>query len=223
MEKHLNTTSFPKLIAATKRSCHPDMKLEELLKQNGFALVAGVDEAGRGPLAGPVVAAAVILDPHNIPVGLNDSKKLNAQRRAELYDEILKTSCVSIGSASAPTIDNINIRQATLSCMARAQAALAIKPDWTLVDGRDLPEEMVECGTAVIKGDGRSCSIAAASIIAKVTRDQMMIEAATNFPGYGFENHKGYGTKSHIAAIKNIGPCLLHRKSFAPMKHYEGD
>ena len=184
MEKLLPTDSFnnnlplPFLIAAPVGKYRANMEWEDRLADSGFSHIAGIDEAGRGPLAGPVVAAAVILDRNAIPDGLNDSKKLSPSSREALYCEILATSEVAVASASNKTIDKINIRQASLTCMRRALFALPKKTDWNLVDGRDIPAGLEGSATAIIKGDGRSLSIAAASIVAKVVRDHMMIEAS---------------------------------------------
>jgi ribonuclease HII len=196
----------------------PDFSLEELAKKRGLWPVAGTDEAGRGPLAGPVVAAAVILDPNAIPRGLNDSKKLTARRREALYEEILATATVSIASSGAAHIDRRDIRKASLDAMRRAVAGLTLSPLHVLCDGRDVPEGLNCGGSAVIKGDARSLSIAAASIIAKVMRDRMMDRAAQVFPDYGFDAHAGYGTKVHLKAIADHGPCFLHRMSFRPLR-----
>jgi ribonuclease HII len=184
----------------------------------GTTPIAGVDEAGRGPLAGPVVVAACILDPHHIPLGLNDSKKLTAAKREALFERILTTGHVSIVSVSALTIDAINIRAATLQGMAQAVRGLPVQPAYALIDGRDVPPNFPCPGEALIKGDARSVSIAAASIVAKVTRDRLMVRAAEFWPGYGFERHMGYGTEAHLEAIKRLGPCPIHRLSFAPLK-----
>ena len=196
----------------------PDFAFEELALREGFRIVAGADEAGRGPLAGPVVAAAVILDRNNIPDGLNDSKKLSMAQREALFEAVMATSLVAVASSSAPTIDRIDIRKASLDAMRRALALLGQRPDFALIDGRDVPAGLHCRGRAVIKGDARSLSIAAASIIAKVTRDRMMARASATFPGYGFERHAGYATADHRAAICDLGPCLLHRMSFRPLK-----
>jgi ribonuclease HII len=184
----------------------------------GCQLVAGVDEVGRGPLAGPVVAAAVILDSQAIPDGLADSKLLSAPRREVLFDTILQQAlAVGIGSASAIEIDRLNIRQATLLAMGRSVAALSLAPGLVLVDGNDPPALPCPC-EAIIGGDALVCSIAAASIIAKVTRDRMMARLGQRYPAYGFAGHAGYGTAKHRAAIKEHGPCPAHRYSFAPVK-----
>lgn len=179
--------------------------------------VAGVDEAGRGPLAGPVVAAAVILDEHNIPAGLNDSKKLSATVREKLYNEIMQCGYVGIGMAEPEEIDRINILAATMIAMGRAVSDLPVRPVAVLIDGNRAPVLNIPTQT-IIKGDSKSLSIAAASIIAKTVRDRIMKQAALRFPGYGFAGHKGYPTKIHREALLEIGPCPLHRYSYAPVK-----
>ncbi|MBB3944949.1 ribonuclease HII [Rhizobium skierniewicense] len=196
----------------------PDFSLELEAKQRGEWPVAGTDEAGRGPLAGPVVAAAVILDPDNIPDGLNDSKKLSKARRAFLFEKILETSIVSIASSGPLLIDRMNILRASLDAMRRAVLGLQTAPALVLADGRDIPPGIPCLGKAVIKGDARSVSIAAASIVAKVTRDRMMEKAGSIYPAYGFEAHVGYGTPAHLRAIETNGACPLHRMSFSPMR-----
>ncbi|MFB9950414.1 ribonuclease HII [Rhizobium puerariae] len=196
----------------------PDFNLELLARKAGHWPVAGTDEAGRGPLAGPVVAAAVILDPDNIPAGLNDSKQLTAARREVLFEAIMATAEVSIAASGPRHIDERNILQASLDAMRRAVAGLAVTPSYVLADGRDVPQGLCCPGKAVIQGDARSVSIAAASIIAKVTRDRMMARAHVVFPAYGFANHAGYGTAQHRAGIEAHGPCLLHRMSFRPLR-----
>lgn len=199
----------------------PDFALEDIARREGFLCVAGADEAGRGPLAGPVVAAAVILNRDDIPKGLNDSKKLSHAQRERLFDEIMARAMVAIASSSAPTIDRIDIRKASLDAMRRALAQLPARPDFALIDGRDLPPGMHCRGKAVIKGDARSLSVAAASIVAKVTRDRMMARASLTFPGYGFERHMGYATEDHRRAITARGACILHRMSFRPLRPEE--
>ncbi|MEP2948053.1 MAG: ribonuclease HII [Lentilitoribacter sp.] len=196
----------------------PDFSSELKAKKAGYWPVAGLDEAGRGPLAGPVVAAAVILDPDNIPDGLNDSKKLSAKKRELLFDQIMATSHVSICSNSAKYIDQSDIRKASLDAMRKAFHGLEIKAEFALVDGRDIPHGLNVYANALVKGDGRSLSIAAASIIAKVTRDRMMEYAGRLYPQYGFEKHAGYGTKVHREAIDKFGPCPIHRMSFKPIR-----
>ena len=196
----------------------PTDAIERRLRRSGIGRVAGVDEAGRGPLAGPVVAAAVILDPKRIPPGLDDSKKLDRPAREALFDMIMASAVVSVAAASVARIDTINIRQATLWAMCRAVAGLADAADHAIIDGIDVPQGLCCPGEAFVKGDGRSVSIAAASIIAKVTRDRMMIRAATHYPAYGFERHMGYGTPVHLEALRQHGATPLHRTSFAPCR-----
>jgi ribonuclease HII len=196
----------------------PSFEFEQLAERRGLFPVAGTDEAGRGPLAGPVVAAAVILDPRNTPSGLNDSKKLSAAQRESLFDAILETSVVSIASSSPRHIDRRDIRKASLDAMRRAVAGLAVAPRHVLVDGRDVPPSLTASAQALVKGDSRSLSIAAASIVAKVMRDRMMARAGLVHPAYGFEIHAGYGTERHRSAIAVHGPCPLHRMSFRPLR-----
>ncbi len=198
----------------------PDFYFETTLLDTGITLIAGIDEAGRGPLAGPVVAAAVILDPARIPAGLNDSKKLSAKRRDVLFEVILANAHVGIASIPAQEIDRINILQSTFQAMRGALTALPVLPDFALIDGRDVPTGLVCPAQAVIGGDARSLSIAAASIIAKVTRDRMMNQAGQDYPVYGFAGHKGYGAAKHITAIQAHGDCPLHRMTFGTLKKY---
>ncbi len=187
---------------------------EDKYRQLGNNLICGVDEAGRGPLAGPVCAAAVILPPGLIIEGVNDSKKLSAKKREKLYDEICKKSVdYSIAYATVEEIDNINILNATHLAMERAVNGLKNSPDIVLVDGNSLPKWKYN-SEAIIKGDSLSHSIACASILAKVTRDRLMIEESKKYGQYFFEKHKGYGTKLHIDKILEHGPCEIHRKSF---------
>lgn len=184
----------------------------------GLWPLAGVDEVGRGPLAGPVVAAAVILDPQAVPDGLDDSKNLTPARRGELFALIAESAlAIGVASATAPEIDAINIRQATLLAMRRAVAALALPPAFVLVDGND-PPTLACPAESVIGGDAQIASIAAASIVAKVTRDAMMARLCARYPAYGFSLHAGYGTPRHRAALQAHGPCPEHRCSFAPVK-----
>jgi ribonuclease HII len=179
--------------------------------------ICGVDEAGRGPLAGPVVAAAVIFERRRIPKGINDSKQLTPEDREALFPRILETAiAVGIGEASVDEIDLINIRQATHLAMARAVRALSLAPMFALVDGNDAPALPCPCDT-IIDGDARSVSIAAASIVAKVTRDRMMVALHEQHPGYGWCTNKGYSTEEHIEALNRLGPCIHHRRSFAPV------
>ena len=180
----------------------------------GYKLICGVDEAGRGPLAGPVCAAAVIL-PANIEIpGLNDSKKLSDKKRRELFPIICeKAVAYGIAFADHTEIDEINILQATYLAMERAIANLSVKPEFALVDGNRAKDFGLPLET-IVGGDGRSASIAAASVLAKVTRDDYMLKIADAYPGYGFEVHKGYGTKAHYAALQELGPCPIHRMTF---------
>ncbi len=178
--------------------------------------VAGLDEAGRGPWAGPVVAAAVILDPENIPFGLNDSKKLSARKREDLFMVIRKTAHVGVGQASVMEIDTLNILEASMLAMRRALAAIPIRADAALVDGNRDPGLGLPT-KCLVKGDSRSFSIAAASIIAKVTRDKIMSDLAIDFPEYGWEQNAGYGVPKHQEALNLVGPTPHHRKSFAPI------
>jgi ribonuclease HII len=181
--------------------------------------VCGVDEVGRGPLAGPVVAAAVILDKKRIPKGLNDSKQLNEAAREKLFPRIMEMAvAVGVGEASVEEIDLINIRQATHLAMARAVRALSVQAGFALVDGNDPPALPCKCET-LIKGDTISVSIAAASIIAKVTRDRMMVALHDTHPGYNWKSNKGYGTPDHLAGLKSCGVTPHHRRSFSPIHH----
>ncbi len=188
--------------------------------RSGIELIVGIDEAGRGPLAGPVVAAAVILNPKKIPKGLDDSKRLTPQRREELFDIITETALAcAVSSISAPVIDATDILKAALEAMRRAVCSLAIVPGHALIDGRDVAPGLPCPATALIKGDQRSVSIAAASILAKVTRDRMMSQTGKYFPLYGLEMHAGYGTEYHRNAMEAHGPVVgLHRFSFSPLK-----
>jgi ribonuclease HII len=193
----------------------PDFTFESLAIAEGH-FPCGVDEAGRGPWAGPVVAAAVVLDPFNIPAGLNDSKKLTEAKREALFDPIMQSARVGVGIASAGLIDEINILQATYRAMQDAVAALGDRTNFALVDGNRAPPFSIRVQT-IIEGDGKCLSIAAASIIAKVTRDRIMQELCLQYPAYGFSQHKGYGTAYHMAALQRIGPCPAHRKTFKPI------
>ncbi len=181
--------------------------------------IAGVDEAGRGPLAGPVVAAACILPPSFLLEDLNDSKQLSAAKREDLYQALTKDSEVvyGIGIVEADEIDRINILQATFLAMQQAISALSVSPDYLLIDGNQLPKLSIPA-IALIEGDARSISIAAASILAKVTRDRILDQFDQEFPLYGFKKHKGYATLEHRQAIERHGPCRIHRKSFEPIK-----
>ena len=187
---------------------------ENEAKAKGYSVICGVDEAGRGPLAGPVFAAAVILPDGHIIEGVNDSKKLSEKKREVLFDKIIKECvCYSIGTASEKEIDEINILQATYLAMKRAVDGLEIRPDYVLIDGNRMPPLDIPAET-IVKGDGKSASIAAASIIAKVSRDRYMLELAKKYPQYEFEKHKGYGTKLHYEKIAEYGISDIHRRSF---------
>ena len=195
----------------------PDFSYETALIANGVTYVAGVDEVGRGPLAGPVVAAAVILDPKRIPDGLNDSKKLSQKRRELLFETLTIQAETAIGLASVEEIDQINILQASHLAMCRAVENLHTRPDHVLVDGNRLPHALRPPATPIVKGDARSLSIAAASIVAKVTRDRIMVDLAQQFPGYGWETNAGYPTTVHLESLQKIGVTPHHRRSFRPV------
>jgi len=194
----------------------PTFRRERRALNKGVFPVAGCDEAGRGPLAGPVVAAAVILDPAHIPRGLNDSKKLDAAAREKLYEKICATAQVAVAFGTVVRIDRDNILRASLWALARAVKALPVAPKLVFVDGNI----KIDCGCdceAVVSGDALVLSVAAASIVAKVTRDRLMTRLGHEFPGYGFERHMGYSVPEHFEALKRLGPTIHHRKSFAPV------
>ena len=197
----------------------PDFTFETSLMGQGYPLIAGVDEVGRGPLAGPVTAAAVILDPSNIPQGLNDSKKLSAKRRENLYDLILKSATVAVAHVSVEEIDRINILQASLLAMRNAVAALNPQPAHLLIDGNRVPDPINIPAQPIVKGDGKSLSIAAASIVAKTVRDRLMAELSLQNPGYGWEKNAGYPSKQHILALQRLGVTPHHRRSFRPVNN----
>lgn len=195
-------------------------EIEDAQYAAGFRTICGIDEAGRGPLAGPVCAAAVILPPHCVIPGLNDSKKLSDKRRRELFPVICeKALAYGIAFATGQEIDEINILQATFLAMERALAQLKIRPDLALIDGNREKDFGLPVKT-VIRGDSLSANIAAASVLAKVTRDDYMVQQAEKYPQYGFEIHKGYGTRAHYAALEQYGACPIHRRSFLK-KFYE--
>jgi len=200
----------------------PTFRRERAALKRGIWPVAGCDEAGRGPLAGPVVAAAVILDPKRVPRGLDDSKKLDPEIREKLYARICASAEVAVAFAPPSRIDRDNILRASLWALARAVAALPIRPRLVFVDGRDRIESCCDC-EAVISGDAIIASIAAASIVAKVTRDRLMTRLGLCHPGYGFEHHKGYSVPEHFAALARLGPTIHHRRSFAPVAACYGD
>lgn len=195
----------------------PDFSLEHAARGRGARVIAGVDEVGRGPWAGPVTAAAVVLDPAQIPDGLNDSKALTARRREALHDLLMAQAQVCIAHASVAEIDEMNILAASHLAMRRAIAGLPVPPDHLLIDGNRLPSGLPCPAEAIVKGDARSLSIAAASIAAKVCRDRLMVDLAQQHPGYGWESNAGYGTKAHSEALRNLGVTPHHRRSFKPV------
>jgi ribonuclease HII len=197
--------------------------MESHVRQLGYRCIAGIDEAGRGPLAGPVVAAACVIPDGLIIEGVNDSKKLTPLERETLYHKIISLSEIDygIGIVDSLRIDRINILQATFEAMRNAIASLKCKPDYLLVDGLHLPSSEIP-GLPIVEGDGKSQSIAAASILAKVTRDRIMLQYHLQWPEYGFDAHKGYGTADHLQAINKNGPCPIHRMSFEPLKSLMG-
>lgn len=198
-----------------------DFKFEKKLWRDGFKLIAGVDEAGRGPLAGPVVAAAVIF-PQNVSIrGLNDSKKLSAKKREKIFQRIIKKAVTfAVSSVNHKIIDRINIGKAGLLAMQQAVEKLALKPDCLLIDGKNFRLPLFIHQQSMIGGDARCASIAAASILAKVARDRIMIKYHKKYPLYRFDLHKGYGTREHFRQLKENGPCAIHRRSFYPVKDY---
>ena len=200
----------------------PNFKYEKRLIAETTGLVAGMDEVGRGPLAGPVCAAIVVLDGKRLPRGVDDSKVLAPDVREELFERICdRALAISFGFASAREIDAINIRQATHLAMRRAAGALALRPAHILIDGNDLPDGLPCPATTLIKGDSLSISIAAASIVAKVLRDRLMARLGARHPVYEFEQHAGYATVRHLAALKKHGPCPQHRMTFSPLRQRE--
>ena len=193
----------------------PDYEFEKAASDSGFSCICGVDEAGRGPLAGPVCAAAVILPEGVVIEGLDDSKKLTEKKRERLYDIIKQTAVAySVAYGTLEEIETVNILEATYLAMNRAIEGLNVKPDFALIDGNRVPRGIkIPCET-VVKGDSKSMSVAAASVLAKVTRDRLMLEYDKKYPEYNFKKHKGYGTKEHTELIKQYGPCEIHRLSF---------
>ncbi len=200
----------------------PDYSIEDELIKSGYTNVAGIDEAGRGPLAGPVIAAAVIL-PKDFPdIGLNDSKRLSAKRRETIYNMITDSNSNVIWGFAVvdqDIIDEINILNATYEAMRLAALSLSLKPDYVIIDGKPIKNCPFR-NHSIVKGDSKSLSISAASVIAKVERDRIMLKYSNEFPLYAFDRHKGYGTKVHMDALKEHGPCRIHRKSFAPVMKY---
>ena len=195
----------------------PDYSEETRLRRRRFRAVCGVDEVGRGPLAGPVTAAAVILNPNHIPEGLNDSKRLSEKQRERLYSLIINSSVVSVTHVSVEDIDRLNILQASLLAMLRAVEVLERTPDYALIDGNKIPQDLFCPATALVKGDSKSVSIAAASIVAKISRDRLMKALGRENPGYGWEKNVGYPTKEHFLALRDLGVTPHHRRSFKPV------
>ncbi len=202
----------------------PDFHFETSAFERGFLHIAGVDEVGRGPLAGPVTAAAVILDPDNIPDGLNDSKQLSEKKRLFLFEQLLEVADVSTAHASVREIEEQNILRASHIAMMRAVAGLQQTPDHLLIDGKQLPRGLNLSADPIVKGDTKSLSIAAASIVAKVRRDQIMVDLAQQHPGYGWEKNAGYPTPAHKAALLKLGVTPHHRRTFKPVHNilYQG-
>jgi ribonuclease HII len=195
----------------------PDFSFEEAASRRGLAVVAGLDEVGRGPLAGPVTAAAVRLEPRRIPPGLNDSKVLTAIRRRALCDAIMADADVAIGHATVEEIDALNILRASHLAMTRAIGGLSVRPHHVLIDGNLIPRGLTISAETVVKGDARCLSIAAASIVAKVARDRIMVDLAQQYPVYGWDRNAGYPTREHLAMLKCHGVTPHHRRSFAPV------
>ena len=204
---------------AAIRMANPDDSFETHARAQGYLRIAGVDEVGRGPLAGPVTAAAVVLDLRAIPSGLNDSKKLGAKKREALDKVIHHQADVSIAHATVEEIDKVNILRASHLAMERAVAGLDPPPDYLLIDGNMIPAGLTIPALALVRGDGRSVSIAAASIVAKICRDAIMVDLAQQHPGYGWETNMGYPTKCHTIALQNLGVTTHHRRSFKPVRN----
>jgi len=215
------TLAYMPRIADSPAVSPPTDRFERRARRRGASVIAGVDEAGRGPLAGPVVTAAVVLHDRRSLAGLDDSKRLPAAERERLYAIILKRATVSIAVASRERIDRMNILRASLWAMSRAVAGLSCRPDHVLVDGNMLPPDLPCMAEAIVDGDALSVSIAAASIVAKVTRDRLMQRLGEAYPLYGFERHMGYSTPEHFAALRAHGPCPHHRQSFAPVREQQ--
>jgi ribonuclease HII len=216
------TAAKTQRLPLVEEDVRPTFRRERRALNRGVWPIAGCDEAGRGPLAGPVVAAAVILDPKRIPRGLNDSKKLLPEEREKLYDKICASAEVAVAYGSTARIDRDNILRASLWALARAVRALPVRPRLVFVDGRDKIDAGCDC-EAVISGDALIASIAAASIVAKVTRDRLMVQLGAAHPGYGFERHMGYSVPEHFAALNRLGPTIHHRRSFAPVAALYGE
>ena len=216
LTSHRATLILSPMKLTDSRFC-PTFELESVELEVHGGPIAGIDEAGRGPWAGPVVAAAVILDPKNLPDGIDDSKALDADQRETVFKHIIATACYGVGIADVERIDRDNILNATLWAMAEAVSNLSEQPRLALIDGNKAPRLACETRT-IVKGDAKCLSIAAASIVAKVTRDRMMSELARAYPGYGFERHKGYGTPEHKFALERLGVTPIHRRSFKPVQ-----
>ena len=218
----MSRTAAAERLPLDEEIVRPSFKRERRAIKRGIWPVAGCDEAGRGPLAGPVVAAAVILDPKRIPRGLDDSKKLNAEQREKLYERICSRAEVAVAFGCTARVDRDNILQASLWALARAVRALPMRPQLVFVDGN----QRIDCGCdcePVVAGDAHVLSIAAASIVAKVTRDRLMARLGAAHPGYGFERHMGYSVPEHFSALTRLGPTIHHRRSFAPVRLSYGD
>lgn len=216
---HIASPSPDLLTGLIEEAC--DRRMEQDFARRWGGPIAGVDEVGRGPLAGPVVTAAVILTDAPLPDGLTDSKQLRADVRERMYEAICRDHIVAVASASAARIDAMNILAANLWAMDRAVRSLAEQPVGVLIDGRDVPAALTAAGyrgAAIVKGDARCAAIAAASIVAKVMRDRMMALHAAEFPGYGFETNVGYGSAQHLKALTELGPTPIHRRSFRPVR-----
>mgnify|MGYP006415406097 FL=1 len=208
---------MPMTTAMAKAKLEADYTFEAAAAARGLGPVCGIDEAGRGPWAGPVTAAAVMMRPDNIPPGLADSKTLSKARREALFEQLREAAVIGVGRASVAEIDRLNILAATMLAMARAVTDLAAAPGYALVDGNRAPD--LPCGVeTLVKGDGRCLSIAAASIVAKVSRDREMAALAERFPGFGWERNAGYGTAEHRQGLARLGPNEMHRRSFAPIR-----
>lgn len=209
--------AFPGIAWLLHGMIGPDFSHEQEAMARGATRIAGVDEVGRGPLAGPVTAAAVVLDPADIPEGLHDSKTLSAKRRDALHDALMACAEVSVAHATVEEIDTLNILRASHLAMERAIAGLSYPPDMALIDGNLIPRDLTIPARTIIKGDARCMSISAASIVAKIRRDRIMWDLAQQFPGYGWESNAGYPSKSHKDALQNLGVTPHHRRSFKPV------
>ena len=210
--------------AKKPKKAGPSRDAERRCWSAGKKIVCGVDEAGRGPLAGPVVAAACVFPEDLVIDAINDSKQMTEEEREEVYEELMANDQVikSVCVIDHERIDEINILEANMQAMTKSVEGLSTRADWVLIDGNRIPPPLVDRAEAIVKGDAKSVCIAAASVLAKVTRDRMMLKIHDEFPAYGFDQHKGYGVKAHMDAIHKHGPCPYHRKTFAPMKYMPG-